>query len=234
MNRWKYSALFTSALLLSAGCASKYPSPYGDGAGGLYEWNVLLHRNDLDGWKVFPESKSADQPTWSVKDGVLNCAGTPVGYLATEKKFQDFELEVEWRFLSEKGAGNSGVLLLVQDKDEVWPRSMEAQLESRHAGDIWNIGDFPAKVDAARTQGRRTERRGACAEKPLNDWNRYRIVCAGGRLELYVNGELQNVATDVGNLPGRIALQSEGSFIQFRNIRIRSVTANAAAAVPTN
>ena len=100
---------------------------------------------------------------------------------------------------------------------------MEAQLESRHAGDIWNIGDFPAKVDAARTQGRHTIRMGECNEAPLGVWNRYRIVMNGGRLEMYVNGELQNVATDVAVLPGRIALQSEGSYIMFRNVRVREL-----------
>ena len=41
-----------------------------------------------------------------------------------------------------------------------------------------------------------------------------------GKLELYVNDLLQNTATDVAELPGRIALQSEGAFIQWRNIRL--------------
>ena len=64
---------------------------------------------------------------------------------------------------------------------------------------------------------------GECNEAPLGVWNRYRIVMNGGRLEMYVNGELQNVATDVAVLPGRIALQSEGSYIMFRNVRVREL-----------
>jgi hypothetical protein len=62
---------------------------------------------------------------------------------------------------------------------------------------------------------------GKCSETPLGLWNRYRIVVDGSRIELYVNGELQNVATDVEHVGGRIALQSEGAYMQFRNIRIR-------------
>jgi hypothetical protein len=211
-------------------CASSYSYAYGDGSGGYpYDWKVLLNRDNLEGWKPFlGDSKADAAATWSVKDSVLFCTGTPTGYLATVSEYTNFELELEWCFDPKKGAGNSGVLLRVQKADQIWPRSMEAQLESRHAGDIWNIGDFPAKVDAARTQGRHTIRMGECAEAPLGVWNRYRIVMIEGRLEMYVNGELQNVATDVAVLPGRIALQSEGSYIMFRNIRVRDLGAKGA------
>lgn len=219
-------ALFLSATACFVpACATSYPNCYGDGSGGYpYDWKVLLNRDNLDGWKPFlGDSKADPAATWTVKDSVLFCTGNPTGYLATVGEYTNFELEVEWCFDPSKGAGNSGVLLRVQKKDEVWPRSLEAQLESRHAGDIWNIGEFPAKVDPARTEGRHTIRMGECAEAPLGIWNRYRIVMNGGRLELYVNGELQNVATDVAILPGRIALQSEGSYIMFRNVRVREL-----------
>ena len=38
---------------------------------------------------------------------------------------------------------------------------------------------------------------------------------------LKVNGEVQNVATEVEDVPGTIALQSEGAPIEFRNIVLR-------------
>jgi hypothetical protein len=38
-----------------------------------------------------------------------------------------------------------------------------------------------------------------------------------------VNGLLQNVATDCKGVPGWIALQSEGAFIEFRNIRLKKL-----------
>jgi hypothetical protein len=55
-------------------------------------------------------------------------------------------------------------------------------------------------------------------EKPLGEWNHYRIVVCQGTIELWVNGLLQNVATNVEVVKGRIALQSEGAYIEFRNI----------------
>ena len=41
-------------------------------------------------------------------------------------------------------------------EDNVWPRSVEAQLHSGNAGDFWNIGDFAMKTDPDRTRGRNT------------------------------------------------------------------------------
>lgn len=125
------------------------------------------------------------------------CAGKPVGYIATTR-MHGFELELQWRFDPKKGAGDSGVLLRVQQPDKVWPKSVEAQLQSRSAGDIWNIGDFPMTVDKARTDGRHTTMAAPCSEKPLGEWNQYRIVLDGGNLQLFVNGVLQNTASDVG------------------------------------
>ena len=217
--------LLGAAALFVPACGTSYTYAYGDGSGGYpYDWKVLLKGDSLEAWKVFPsETKGDAAATWTAKNNLLFCSGTPAGYIATVAEYTNFELELEWCFDPSKGAGNSGVLLRVQQKDEIWPKSMEAQLQSRHAGDIWNIGEFPAKVDPARTQGRHTIRMGECNEAPLGVWNRYRIVMNGSRLEMYVNGELQNVATDVAVLPGRIALQSEGSYIMFRNVRVREL-----------
>lgn len=187
----------------------------------------LFDGKTLNGWRGFlPEGDPAK--VWSVKDGVLVCTGNPVGYLVTEKEYESFELSLEWRFDPAKGPGNSGVLLRVQQPDKVWPTSIEAQLHSENAGDIWNIGSFPMKTDAARTEGRRTKKEHATNEKPLGEWNRYRIVLDGGTLELYVNDLLQNRATDVRVVPGRIALQSEGAHIEFRNITLKPLGGAAA------
>ena len=132
-------------------------------------------------------------------------------------------LELEWRFDPAKGEGNSGVLLRTIGDDTVWPKSMEAQLHSKNAGDFWNIGEYIATTDAKRTDGRRTVKTHETNEKPLGEWNKYRIVVNGGTIELWVNGLLQNVATNVEANKGRIALQSEGAYIEFRNIVLRPI-----------
>lgn len=182
-------------------------------------WRLLFDGKSLAGWTAFLPGGDPLK-TWTVADGVLRCTGRPAGYIATDRSFTSFILELEWRFDPAKGAGNSGVLLRVQQPDHVWPTSMEAQLMSGSAGDIWNIGDFPMVTDAKRTSGRHTAMDGKPAEHPLGEWNRYRIVVDGPLLELYVNGELKNRATGCRVVPGRIALQSEGAWIEFRGIRL--------------
>ena len=108
-------------------------------------------------------------------------------------------------------------------KDNVWPNSIEAQLHSRNAGDIWNIGDFEMTTDAKRTQGRRTIKAADTNEKPLGEWNRYRILMNGTDLVLEVNGLVQNVASDCKVVAGPICLQSEGAWIEFRKVELREI-----------
>jgi hypothetical protein len=187
----------------------------------------LFNGKDTKGWKAFVPDLTKDKKdplsVWSVKDGVLQCAGRPIGYIQTEALYDNYVLELEWRFDPAKGEGNSGVLLRTIGDDTVWPKSMEAQLHSKNAGDFWNIGEYIATVDASRTNGRHTAKRHDTNEKPLGEWNKYRIVVNGGTIELWVNGLLQNIATNVEVNKGRIALQSEGAYIEFKNISLRPI-----------
>ncbi|MFT3685740.1 MAG: DUF1080 domain-containing protein [Phycisphaerales bacterium] len=183
----------------------------------------LFNGKDLTGWTaVVPDlaAKKEDQTKpWTINGGVLCCAGNPGGYIRTNEKFTNFVFRCQWRFDPAKGAGNSGVLLRMNGEDKVWPRSIEAQLESGNAGDFWNIDQMKMGVAKERTNGRNTKHTHG-AERPLGQWNEYEIVCDHGAVKLYVNGELLNEAVDCEETPGYICLQSEGSYIEFRNIRI--------------
>jgi hypothetical protein len=78
------------------------------------------------------------------------------------------------------------------------------------------------KTDEARQKGRRTDATHR-NERPLGEWNEYEILVDGGSVVLTVNGEELNRATDAAELPGSIALQSEGAPIEFRRIRIAPI-----------
>ncbi|MBI2823404.1 MAG: DUF1080 domain-containing protein [Planctomycetia bacterium] len=185
---------------------------------------ALFNGKDLAGWTYFlndPNAKMED--VWTIADGVLICKGKPIGYIRTKDDYTNYVLRLEWRFDPAKGAGNSGVLLRVVGPDKVWPKSIEAQLQSREAGDFWNIDMFPMKVDPARTKGRNTKKLKETNEKPLGEWNNYEITVDHGTITLKVNGEVQNVATECEEVPGKIGLQSEGAEIQFRNIRLTPI-----------
>jgi len=158
------------------------------------------------------------EDTWKVEDGVVICSGTPAGYLKTKEQYTNYLLVVEWRWSpTTKKAGNSGVLLRQIEDDKVWPRCVEAQLMSERAGDFYNIGEFPMRGDPERTKGRHTEHTHS-NDYPVGEWNRYDILVSGDRVELHVNGQLLNVATEVLEVPGHICLQSEGTEIHFRTV----------------
>jgi putative heme-binding domain-containing protein len=183
---------------------------------------ALWNGRDLSGWAAVPDASA-----WSVREAdgapVLHCAGQPIGYIRCERAFTSFELTVEWRFPDPSRPGNSGVLLRVQPPDGVWPRSLEAQLNSGDAGDIWNIGEFGAELDPSRTQGRRTVKLLPSSERPLGEWNTYRITLRSGDLTLEVNGQVQNRGRWCEELAGGIALQSEGAPIEFRRVELREI-----------
>lgn len=180
----------------------------------------LFNGKDLSGLSASLDGGAKKEDVWSAKDGVLICKGNPIGYIHTDKDYKNFVLKLEWRWNPEtKKTGNSGVLVRVQPPHKNWPRSVEAQLQHDNAGDFWNIDEFPMKTDAARLNGRNTKRTHG-AERPVGEWNEYEIVVDGPTVILRVNGEELNRATEVAELAGKIALQSEGCEIHFRNVRL--------------
>lgn len=184
---------------------------------------VLFDGSNLDAWIDHQGEDALQGGVWTIQDGVLHCEGQPIGYLRTREKYESFALDLEWRFDPARGAGNSGVLLRMVGEDKIWPRSIEAQLLHQNAGDIWNIDEFGLQADPQRTQGRRTARSQPCSERPLGEWNRYVILLDGPRIELRVNGVLQNTADWCEEVAGFLCLQSEGAAIQFRDIRLRPI-----------
>ena len=184
----------------------------------------LFNGENLSNWTAhFVNGSTNPAEAFVVEDGILKCKGQPIGYIRTKVQYESFRMIVEWRFDPKSGGGNSGILMRLNGEDTVWPNSIEAQLNSRDAGDIWNIGDFPMKTDRNRASGRRTKKIAPTNEKPLGEWNRYDIILDGERLELKVNGLVQNTATECAKIKGFIALQSEGVAIEFRTVELQPI-----------
>jgi len=172
----------------------------------------LFNGKDLTGWTIpFDNCKE----TFSAKDGVLAITGRPGGYIRTEAKYTNYVIRAQIRHI--KGC-NNGLLLRTTGKDKVWPRSIECQGAKNNLGDIWNIDKFPMKAAADRTRGRHTRKMHPSNEKPVGQWNQYEIYLNKGDLRMYVNGLLQNAATECQEIPGTICLQSEGGPVEWRNL----------------
>lgn len=192
--------------------------------------SAIFNGKDLTGWKVFvdPKAKGKANPDemFVVKDGVIECAGQPNGYIITEKGYGDYVLELEWKWPAK--AGNSGVLLHCSGKDAIWPKSAEAQLFANNAGDIWLIGGFKLDVDKERQDPKQARHyfrkgKGKAIEKKPGEWNKYKITCKGDTITLEVNGDVVNEGKNSELTKGKIALQSEGSPIHFRNVKLTPI-----------
>lgn len=181
---------------------------------------ALFNGTDTTGWTVVQADAKEKTNPWSVKDGVLVTAGNPIGYLRTTEKHSNFILRLEWRFSPEtKKTGNGGVLVRLVGDDKVWPKSIEAQLNSGTAGDFFSIDGAKLTGDAKRSNGRHTQRTHT-AERAVGEWNDYEIIVNKGEITLTINGEEVNKATGAEEIAGYIALQSEGAEIHFRNVRL--------------
>lgn len=193
---------------------------------------VDLLADGFKGWTYDLSDKTATIPdVWSLDDGVLQCKGRPAGVLRTEKEYGDYVLDLEWRWPN-KG-GNNGVLVHTGDPRTlgIWPRSLEVQLQSGNAGDFWDIGtetDMPG--EDARRKGRRVKNLTDDSEKPLGEWNHMRIRCQDDTVTVWVNGDEVNACTNLRNAKtgepltsGAICLQSEGTPIEYRNVRLTPI-----------
>jgi hypothetical protein len=185
----------------------------------------LFNGEDLDNWVIYPGDNSIQpEDFFYVKDGMIETPGVPVGYARTKKAYSNYKLHVEWRYPEEPV--NSGIMLHVNPPDMIWISHYQGQLKHLNAGDfiVHGVNQSATLRDTVYTSTETDKplipKMQPTNETPAGEWNSYDIVCDGATIELYVNGLLQNVATNCSTTKGGIGLQAEGSKIQFRNIYI--------------
>ena len=184
----------------------------------------LFNGKDLTGWGfVLQDNSEKPENVFTVKDGVICIAGKPFGYMYTNEKYDNFRLHVEWCWPFE--ATNSGIFLYVQDDNKVWPNAIECQLHNGDAGDFVllsgsNIAEFKTAKGEKRPAFPVVKKFAASSETAVGEWNNAVVTCENGRITVYINGVLQNKGSKSMHKSGRIALQSEGKEIRFRNVRL--------------
>jgi len=198
----------------------------------------LFNGKDLGGWHMDVPALDND-PTgkkpFILREGKLVTLGTPGGHLITDKFFKDYKLEAEYRFAGKPG--NCGILVHASKPRrlyEMFPQSMEVQMQSGDAGDFWCIGedievpDMLARrgpreqwgVDGDKLRRIRKVARSEKSENPLGEWNRMVIECRKDEIRVWVNGDLVNHGRNCTASSGQIAVQSEGSEVEFRKLTL--------------
>jgi hypothetical protein len=217
------------AALAAIGASAAEPTP-----------TDLFNGKDLTGWHVdipaldeHPDAKSA----FVVRDGMLVSLGNPQGHLITDAQYENYRLEVEYRFPGQPG--NCGVLVHASTPRALYhmfPKSIEVQMLHGNAGDFWCIVEDITVPDMEQrrvpkekwgiTEGkaRRIANLTDGSEKPKGEWNTMVIECLGDAVKVWVNGDLVNHGTNCTATKGQIALQAEGSEVEFRKLHLTPIT----------
>ena len=174
----------------------------------------LFNGEDLTGWSfsLAPDSEVAADAVFGVEDGVITIAGQPFGYMITDGTYSNYKLHVEWRWVDEPA--NSGIFVLAEPGDGLWPRCAEVNLMAGRAGDMIASGGSSFEELQEGIFLRSTVE---SAENPAGEWNTAEVICKGNFIQAYVNGVLMNEA-HFDRTEGRIALQSEGGPLEVRNV----------------
>lgn len=188
----------------------------------------LFNGKDLTNWTIYLEDENvAPEDFFYVKDGVIETAGIPVGYMRTNKEYSNYTLHVEWRY--PETPTNSGILLHVTKPDAIWISHYQAQLKHKNAGDfiVHGIGRKATVNDSVCVSTADIKpliaKMNDSNEKEAGEWNTFDIICKDNTIEIKVNGLLQNEAYNCSITKGAIGLQAEGSKIQFRNLWVTDI-----------
>jgi Domain of Unknown Function (DUF1080) len=196
----------------------------------------LFNGVDLTGWHVdVPEmdTNTTARTPFIVRDSMLVSLGTPNGHLITDSVYENYRLEVQYRFAGEPG--NCGVLVHASTPRALYgmfPKSLEVQMMHENAGDFWCIVEDIKVLDMEKRRGpkenwgitegkeRRIINLTDGSEKPLGEWNTMLIECRGNTIKVWVNGTLVNDGLDCTVSKGQIAVQAEGAEVEFRKIML--------------
>jgi hypothetical protein len=200
--------------------------------------SALFNGRDLSGWAAdVPEKDTNPQArdSFIVRNGMLVSLGTPPGHLLTNSSYQNYRLEVEYRFPGKPG--NCGVLVhasRLRALYKMFPQSIEVQMMHGDAGDFWCIQENIEVPDMDKRRPRKEgEKWGGSegdarrilnltdgSEKPVGQWNTMIIEARDRGVKVWVNGDLVNDGVNCTADHGRIALQAEGAEVEFRRLDI--------------
>lgn len=204
-------------------------------------FTALFNGKDLDGWHGMPhfnpydlekmseadrkaqiEKWTADaKKHWKVENGELVNDGNGA-YLTTDKEYGDIEFLIEYKTVAQ---ADSGIYLKATPQVQIWDTTKE--------GGKWNIGaDKGSGGLWNNSPGAPGKDPQVHADKPFGEWNTFRIVMVGERVDVTLNDKhvvdlarLENFWNK--KLPlkktGVIQLQTHGGEIRWRNIFIREI-----------
>lgn len=213
--------LLLAALMPSVTIASPPPAGFRDLLeDGLSAWQGFTADAPVRARMSEDERSAAQSPAdermrahWTVNDdGVLHFDGGGDS-LVSKEDYRNFELHVEWKVQS---GGDSGIYLRGMPQVQIWANE-------GGSGGLYNNATHPRLPLVI-------------ADKPVGEWNAFRIIMIGDRVTVYLNDRLvvdntvlENIWNRAAGIPARgaIELQAHGTPLWFRNIHLRELPDDA-------
>ncbi|HSH19725.1 MAG TPA: DUF1080 domain-containing protein [Draconibacterium sp.] len=199
----------------------------------------LFNGVDLTGWHVDVPAMDENPDTinpFIVRDSMLVSLGTPGGHLITDSVYQNYQILAEYRFAGEPG--NCGLLVHASTPRALYgmfPKSLEVQMMHENAGDFWCIVEDIVVPDMEARRGpkeewgitegkkRRIPNLTEGTEKPVGEWNKMVVECVSDTIKVWVNDVLVNYGYNCTTTKGQIAVQAEGSEVEFRKLELTAI-----------
>ncbi len=249
MNAQNLSRLFASPALAIAGvlllvtaqastsAAEDLPKAWIDGTGA--------------GWRDLGQEDfthvNCPQETWNWTNGYVYCTGQPIGVTRTKQIYTNFELVAQWRHL--RSGGNSGIFVWatpesiqalengrgrlptgveVQALDDGYKEQYEKSSGKKGDwfttnGDVFPTGSTTMDPFPPLSPNGKRSFPSKNLSKGVGEWNHYYVRCINGEVRLWVNGEEVSGGNHTHPASGYLCLESEGSPVEFKNLRIRQL-----------
>lgn len=211
-----------------------------DSTNGADAPKSLFNGKDLTGWHAdvpaLDDDPNGTNP-FVVRDGMLVSLGKPGGHLITDDQYENYRLEVEYRFAGKPG--NCGVLVHASTPRalyKMFPKSLEVQMMHENAGDFWCIVEDVEVPNMVERRGPKEEWGGTAGKKrrilnltdgsenPVGEWNTMVVECVDDSVKVWVNSDLVNHGSNCTAKKGQIAVQAEGSEVEFRKLMLTPIT----------
>jgi hypothetical protein len=197
------------------------------------EFRDLFNGKDLDDWVAEgTKDYKVDGKTllnWTVKDGMIHCAGKDYGFLRYGKEeFGDFTFHVEYRMAPKCNSGIGIRTVPYNPAKSTETRPSYACYEVQLLDDAGKPADKFGSGSLYRYVAPKEN-----PVKPAPEWNAIDIECVGPKIKITINDKEvlnvdQSTIEEIKNKPlkGYVCLQVHGGVIDFRNVRIREIQAD--------
>ncbi len=198
-------------------------------------FDTMLSSSIEEGKSINWINVNTDQDTWRTEGDLLICKGQPIGVMRSEKQYENFILQVEWRHM--EAGGNSGVFVWSDAKPSEknrLPGGVEVQMLELDwvnlnisdgkkppiayvHGELFGVGGVKIISDNPRGERSKSIENRARGKE---EWNSYTVICVDGTIKLSVNGKFVNGISKSTIKKGYLCLESEGAEIHFKNFRL--------------